>query len=225
MKFLKICHILFLLISSVFVSEAQKMGTYASFNTNAIRLSSEYETPEFGRSPLPSYSFGCFIKMREDKQIKFISMLDYSKIRNNFGPVPIVNEMGNMIGMTERKMINNFISLSGIGVLKRNFFYYGFGISGNFLLNSKLKQDEFKAENSQYEQSYLEDIEAKTFSVDFYKTVTFSIPIIIGFEIKKIDAFMKLNLGCTDKLKGSNFIKEFDNTLQVGIGYTFFKKN
>jgi len=225
MNFLKICYILFLLMSSVFVAKSQKMGAYASFNTNIIRLSSEYGIPAFGRTPLPSYSFGCFIKTREDKQIKLTSMLDYSKLRNNFGPVPIVDEMGNMIGETERKMTNDIISLSGIGVLKRNIFYYGLGVSGNFLLNSKLKQDEFKAENSQYGQSYLEDNEAKTFSVEFYKTFTFSIPIIIGFEIKNIDAFLKLNLGCSDKLKGNNFIKEFDNTLQVGIGYTIFEKN
>lgn len=204
-------------------SPCQTIGAYGAVNTNIIRESSEYSIDSKNLSPGISYSLGGYYKTTHIGKFGFMSFLDYSRLSNKNKDIPIISISGENLNNMEAKINNHYLSLSGLGIVYFGNFYSGIGLRGSVLLFSNTKMGTYNTQQGSWVDSEYEAYLSKEkFANTYYAPATVSIPIILGHTVDKFDISVKLNLGISNRLKGETFIKEFNNTVQVGVGYTLF---
>jgi len=204
-----------LVVSPVINAQKFKYGAFVGGNINFISLSSDYEIQdEVNLKPAVSYNIGGYIKTNNN-HINLLCFIEYLKIRNKVNQY-LADQLGNPLGKPDMSIINRVVAINLIGTIKIiKGFYLGGGLSGNILLKSSLKFD-----------AKLNLPGAKTrneYYIYGYKKVTFSIPVIIGYDFTRISIFTRLNIGMINRINDDSLVKEIDNPLILGIGYRINK--
>jgi hypothetical protein len=200
---------------------AQKIdiGIFTGANTNFLSFKSDYTIQEDIKSkPAISYNLGGFIKTKYDR-INLLGSFEYMRIKNIIEPdFTMSDNTGQPLIITESRIINHNLLLSAIGTLRiKSGFYLGAGISGGYLVKSAFKlKDEFS--NDSYDQDL-----KKRYNNNYYQRFVVSIPITMGYDFKRVSVFARFNKGFMNRIRGESYIKEIDNTLVLGFGYTLNK--
>lgn len=153
-------------------------------------------------------TLGPFIKTRH-KRINILNSLEYERIANILNQ-KLLNDVGHIL-TADPRIINHCILLNSVTeayVLKG--FYLGAGLSANLLLKSSLKTPDLWI---------LGDEIDNIFNNKNYKRITFSVPLIIGYDFKRVNIFTRFNIGLMNRLKYDSYVKEVDNSLILGMGY------
>ena len=215
-----------LFLSSIILSISIYAGDFDAFisiNANLINNSSNYDLVSSNFQPATGVSLGISHKTDRGKLFEFLTICNYSLARTSVSNLQITSENGKNISGVNGLISNQSISLASLGVLKtKKAIYFGLGLSASILFSSKTKVDEYQISNTYYDYNN-EKVDSKTFKNIFYSPVSLSIPVRIGFDLNRFDLFMSLNIGITNKLKKETFIKDYDNLLQIGVGYNFTK--
>jgi hypothetical protein len=209
-----------IILASAQTCLAQKFyfGLFAGGNVSTQFLHSKYEISdgnfeEIQTTPLPGFEFGIFTKHQFSKRISLISTLDIAhlayKEKNEF---LAANNVGEPIWSADKvQKCNNYLHLSPI--LSFTFFdrlILGTGIQMNVLLESRtnLGKDapiEFAETINRY-----------------YKTITFSLPLKIGFQFSNIEISMEARMGIDNRIKGDvSLIQEREGTFALKFSYFF----
>lgn len=198
------------------------IGAFAGANINFLGLRSEYAMntdEEF--KPGISCNFGGYLATINKGMFGMIGTIEYLRIRNKEkNGYNLTDVNGDNAGSMDKSIINHYLTLSVIGKMQfSNGLYLGLGLSGNILLKSIFKTSEdLISYNSLDEKNY-----GNKFTNYHYKKFLFSIPVIVGFNHNRFDYFIRFNKGIMNRLNNGSYIKEYENTLILGIGYRFAK--
>lgn len=210
---------LFVSISSIVL--CADYGPYVAFNTNVLAYKSDYQYENIDLSPLGSLSLGCYYKSNKFKVFEFMSMLDYSMLRDKYNSLPITSGLGDNTSKVNGINNNHLLTLSGLVNYRiGEILYLGSGISASLLLASRTKVDEFSTEEYYGNYPSGEHNDGKTYKSSFYSPLSLSVPVIVGFEMNKFDLFLKLNFGITNRLKKETYIREYNNIFLLGLTYS-----
>lgn len=200
-------------------AQENEIGIIGGANLNFVSLRSDYNiNGDIDASPKPSYNIGTSLRMKRGKKLGFLSF-EYYRLVNKDNPSLIsYNEFGEVNGFYDKSVVIHNLKLSTLFNVKiiGNFFC-GFGVAGNFNIDSKLKLDENI-------ESYSGIDYGSKFQATQIRDFTISIPITIGYEFNKFDLICVFDKGIMNRLKGNNgFIKELNNVLSINFNYRFLK--
>ncbi len=214
------------IIGMLSVINAQKLsyGIFLGGNCNFLSQKSDYTiTDDSKMGPAISYNFGGNIKYNFNKT-SLLCSAEYSRISNKFTQT-ISDYYAYNIEETKSWINNHYVVLNSIFTINiTDDIYIGSGLSASFLLWSSLRTKE-KLHKYQFEDGYIylgDDI-GKIFTIHNYKRILFSIPVIIGYELNRLNLFARLNIGAMNRIKGDSYVHEFENPITLGIGYNFSK--
>ena len=179
-------------------------------NINILSLNSVYSIESKDKPKTsPSFNLGGSIKTTFNR-INVLGSVDYIRIGNRMEPgVFFTDIVGDLIADMNRKIINHNLSANILGIINiTDEFYIGVGLSTNILLNSTLKLD-----------NYFSMIGGKRVTNNYYRRLTFMIPIQMGYDFGKFEIYTRFNKGIMNRINGNSFVKEIDNIIMLCASY------
>jgi len=226
MKKLVLYTILLCVLGFLSSINAQKLdcGIFIGGNYNFLTQRSDYEI--FNKNDVkPSFSFslGGYAKSNYEK-INLLGSIEYSRISNKCNQT-FTDPSANYITDAELGITNHYILISAISTLKiGKGIYIGAGLSCSILIWSSLRVCgglyKYKFDGNSFVKG---DYIGAVFSNHNYKRVLPSIPVMVGYNINRINLFARLNVGIVNRVKDESFVKEFETPLVLGIGYNMAK--
>lgn len=196
---------------------AQEFGIQGGIHGNFTYSTSSSNTQAYSPSVLPSLSIGGYMRKSCSEKRNLLASVELTSNRNLLGGQHSTDESGNPRGSLDILSNSIFLNTSAIYTFNtKTRFYYGAGLTAGVMLIS--------ATGIIGEAGLGDDVETSFFST-LYSPFCLSVPLLIGLDFENVDLFLKLNVGLTDRIRGDNVIKQYDNTLQLGISYTLSSDN
>jgi hypothetical protein len=219
---LKIKILLVLTLTILFeVVHSQKfeLGVLGAGNVNFLTLKSTHTLQnEIKTKPVVGYNVGFFSKLQLAKKLDLNTTLEYQRIQNKEKPdFYFYDDYGATLLFNEKSLISHSIIVSAISSVKLGKgFYSGLGFSGNILVKSFMKI---------HHTAQPQEIEFPVrYEINYYRKMTYSIPIIVGYENDRYNIFIRFSKGLNSRIKDKEaMIKEIDNVLCAGLVYKFWR--
>ena len=206
--------------SSLFAQNIE-IGAFAGANSSIVGVRSEYGISEDGKSkPVISYNTGVYLSSINQGKFGLTGSIEYLRIQNKIkNGIEITDINGESFGAFDKSIINHYITLSTLGKIQlTKKLYAGIGVSENFLCKSVLKLNKDFIDYNFERKNY-----GKKFTNYYYKRFVVSIPVIIGLKLNQFDVFLRFNKAVMNRIKKDSYVKEYENTLILGLGYRFVK--
>ncbi len=212
------------------ISKAQSLSPYFGINVNMIGFKSDYSIENYSKSLHPSYSLGCFFDPLSEKKASYKLFIDYSNVRSSYPPTLVATAMDSYREEIDSKVSNHNLSVGGVGMIDvSERLSIGAGIKGNVLLYSVLIVEEADAyQSSIINYGSMHHWGKQRVKTDFYKTFGLSVPVMLNYKFGKnneFDVFLNVQIGVLNKTKGVTYLKEYDNTVQIGLAYKLWSKS
>lgn len=196
---------------------AQSAGPYAGGNMNFVNDKSDYAIADDLFKALPSYSFGGFYKSNKNQKFGFLGILDYSRLRNGYNHFIFVGETGAPLFTSNNKLSNHTITANTMATIRFNKLYTGAGLAAGYVISSKTKIEDAS--------KYFNRAPSKgNFNNSYYNTLSLSLPFVFGIEINRFDIMARFNLGISNRIDDDSYVKEYNNTLHLGIAYSLWRR-
>lgn len=200
------------ILSLAVVGQTITYGALAGANLNLVRLGSDHDIVDNTSFKLnPAYAGGAFVNFKYNRK-NILTSLEYERISNTTNFV-FTDIAGNPVGKYNASFINIQLTYDIIGLYEVfNELSIGTGVSVYFVADSKVKfpkDIDFYAAGSPWDPS--KDIFA-------YRRLNIAIPILVRYEANKLFFFSKLSVGVINRLYNHSIVKEYNNTLTMGLG-------